>query len=363
MSRLVKSAESRLWTALKGVFASLLPIISAFLVFGSSLSLAAEGKKEPGKISGYMFGDYYFASQHHDKAVEGMNGFWFRRIYFTYDQKLEEGFAIRFRLEMNSPGDFKTSDTLKPFVKDAYLSYTRSRHAVSFGITPTPTWENVESLLGYRPVEKTPLDLYKMGEARDFGLAFRGFLDKEKKTSYWLMVGNGSGTKAETDKGKTFYGQLSHWFTPEVYVEIYGDAWNRPASAEDWTTWQGFLAYKGKKQKVGLLYALQNREKPGEKDKELSVTSVYADYRVNDRTMPLVRIDWVSDPVPGGNQIAYLPLATNAKPTFYLFGVRYDITRDFYLVPNLEMVKYSRPTSGTAPDDTLFYRLTFFYGW
>ncbi len=336
------------------------------LIFGALESGTARGeeaKKEPGRISGFMFGDYYFASQHHDSKVEGMNGFWFRRIYFTYDQKLEKGFAIRFRLEANSPGDFITSDTLKPYLKDAYLKRSQGLASIYFGLIPTPTWESVETLLDYRPIKKTPLDLYKMGNSRDTGLNLRGFFAGDKKTSYSIMLGNGSGTKAETDKGKTVYGSLSHWFTPRVYVEVYGDSWNRSGSAEDWTTLQGFLVYRGEKHRASLLYATQNRSKPGSPDIELSVTSLYLDYRLNERTLPLVRIDWVSDPVPGGDKISYLPLASNAKPTYLLIGIRYDVTKDFYLVPNLEMVQYSKPTTGTAPDDTVFYRLTFFYSW
>ena len=42
-----------------------------------------------------MFGDYYwFASDHRD-ALEDQNGFWFRRIYLTYDQKFSESFSMR----------------------------------------------------------------------------------------------------------------------------------------------------------------------------------------------------------------------------------------------------------------------------
>ncbi|MHA2615258.1 MAG: hypothetical protein V2G37_00050 [bacterium JZ-2024 1] len=323
---------------------------------------AQEGKKEPAKVSGYMFGDYYFVSKHHDEKIEGMNGFWFRRIYFTYDQKLEQGFAIRFRLEMNSPGDFITSDTLKPFVKDAYVQYTRTRHSVFLGISPTPTWENVETLLGYRPVEKTPVDLYKMGEARDFGLSFRGYLDEEKKTAYWLMWGNGSGTKAETDKGKALYASLSTWLTPEIYAEAYADFWNKPQN-KDWQTFQGFLVYKAKDFRGGLLYTTQTRKNPGGKDTELNVTSFYADYSAAKNTKPFFRMDWVSDPVPGADKIAYLALSPDAKPTFYLFGLDYAPIKDVHIIPNVEMVKYSRPVSGATPQDDIFFRMTFYYVW
>jgi hypothetical protein len=45
---------------------------------------------------------------------------------------------MRFRLEMNSPGDFKTSTTLIPFVKDAYLTAKVGRHTLMLGLIGTP---------------------------------------------------------------------------------------------------------------------------------------------------------------------------------------------------------------------------------
>lgn len=78
-----------------------------------------------GKFSGYMFGDFYYNISNDNSNLKGQNGFWFRRIYFAYDYKISDSWSTRFRLEMNSPGDFKSSDTLKPYIKDAYLSYKK----------------------------------------------------------------------------------------------------------------------------------------------------------------------------------------------------------------------------------------------
>jgi len=56
------------------------------------------GVADPGSFSGYMFGDYYWVAASHDTSLENQNGFWSRRIYFTYDQGLSEEFSMRFRL-------------------------------------------------------------------------------------------------------------------------------------------------------------------------------------------------------------------------------------------------------------------------
>ena len=52
-----------------------------------------------GKFSGYMFGDYYYNVQQRDTTKKDLNGFQFRRIYFTYDYAISPKFDSRFRLE------------------------------------------------------------------------------------------------------------------------------------------------------------------------------------------------------------------------------------------------------------------------
>ena len=102
------------------------------------LLVPAHTLKGEGKLSGLMFGDYYYALKNHDATVKNNNGFWFRRIYFTYDNTLTEKISMRFRLEMNSPGDFKTSTTLIPFVKDAFLSAKVGKQTLMLGLISTP---------------------------------------------------------------------------------------------------------------------------------------------------------------------------------------------------------------------------------
>ena len=77
------------------------------------LSITGQGfTQENSKISAYMFGDYYYVLKNHNEDIEGENGFWFRRIYLTYDKKLDDAFNVRLRFEMNSKGDFETADYL-----------------------------------------------------------------------------------------------------------------------------------------------------------------------------------------------------------------------------------------------------------
>ena len=71
------------------------------------------------EISGLLFGDAYAVVTHHDPDIDGQWGFWLRRGYLTFDFALARAWSARFRLEVNSPGDFESSAKMTPFVKDA----------------------------------------------------------------------------------------------------------------------------------------------------------------------------------------------------------------------------------------------------
>lgn len=320
------------------------------------LMASSEAQQGSGKLSGYLFGDYYFVSQHHDPTIKGMNGFWFRRIYFTYDQKTTDQTAIRFRFEMNSPGDFKTEDTLKPFVKDAYVQYTAGKTQYLLGLIPTPTWEGVETLLGYRPYEKTPVDLWRMGNSRDSGLGIKTALGK---TQLYFVVGNGSHVRSETNRGKAVYLSLQHSPDKQWVIEVYGDIFDRPGDS-DWRTLQGLLVYRTPHHKVGLQYAYQDRQNR----RDLAVFSVYAETQIAERTRLFARADWVNNPVPDADKITYFVLANNARPSFYQLGLIYELEKDFYIAPNIEWVTYGNPSGGgPKPKDALFLKVTFYYLW
>ncbi len=65
------------------------------------------------KVSGLAFGDYYNVAAHHDEDLEGMNGFWFRRIYLTFDFKVDDNVDSRLRFEGSSPGNFTSSNKIQ----------------------------------------------------------------------------------------------------------------------------------------------------------------------------------------------------------------------------------------------------------
>jgi hypothetical protein len=334
------------------------------LVVGFGMFVVLTGNVFPQeKISGYMFGDFYYVAANHNKDLQDQNGFWFRRIYFTYDQALSENFDIRFRIEMNSAGDFTTKTKLNPFVKDAYLKWKRDRHSIIFGISPTPTWDVIERVWGYRSVEKTPLDLQKFGSSRDFGLAFKGSLDSGKRVNYHFMIANGGGTSSENNAGKKILFSLSAKLNKNIIVEGYADFEERPGRTNR-NTLQGFAAYQHENFRIGVQFAHQNRQvAQGVDDLKLQILSVFAAAKLSERTWGFARIDRTFDPNPDGVKISYIPFDATAESTFLLAGLDFRPIKNVHLMPNVEAVFYDENDASVSPDTDVIPRVTFYYIW
>ncbi len=316
--------------------------------------------QDAGKISGYMFGDYYYVAGNHDEDIDGAHGFWFRRIYVTYDKGLSEKFSMRFRLEMNSKGDFSSKDKLGPVVKDAYLKWKNGRHSIILGISGTPTWGVIEKFWGYRSVEKTALDLAKFASSRDFGVAFKGALDENKKINYHLMLGNGSSNGSENNKGKKAMLALSAKADNGFIVEGYVDFEEKPGETNRYTL-QGFAGYQAKKGRIGVQFAHQNRQVAGADDMTLQIGSVFGAAQFSPKVWGYARVDRTFDPNPDGAKISYIPFDKTAKSTFIVGGLDVIPAKNVHLMPNVEVVLYGDSTAGSSPDTDIIPRFSFYY--
>lgn len=334
-------------------------IIGGLLIL-AGLAMAGE-KKDKGKISGYMFGDVYYMTKNHLAELESRNGIWFRRIYFTYDRKLTDAWSTRMRLEMGTPDGFSdNADKAVPFIKDAYLKYKFNHQQLLLGISPTPSFQLLEKVWGYRSVEKTPLDLQKMASSRDFGLAAKGKLGSSGNIVYHLMLANGNSNKSDNNKGKKVMLAIGFYPVKKFVVEVYGD-WNDLPGSTDWYTVQGFAGYKSKTFRAGVQYAHQIRQQAGTGDMTLDIGSLFAVIKAAPRTHLFARVDRLFDPNPSGKKISYLPMDSDAKATLFIVGVDYSPVKNVYFMPNLEAVVYDAPAVGETPDPDVLPRLTFFY--
>ncbi len=310
------------------------------------LPLSAFAQEKPVVITGLVFGDYYAAVSHHDPRVEGMNGFWLRRGYLTFDRAISDQLAARLRFEVNSPGDFRSNTTLEPFIKDLYLRYRSSPSFEAYlGLIPTPSYDNVERVWGYRTVEKTPLDLQRVVATRDTGISAIG---THGRMRWHVQAGNGSSTGSETNEGKRIGGAFSLAPTASTVVEVYADYEDRPG-ATNRATVQGFGGIANDRFRAGVQYAHQSRENAD----DFAVASLFGIWNLNPRLSLLGRIDR-QDANPEGAQIAYLQLDPTRESTLFIAGADWKLAKNLSVIPNAEFVTYDE-----GGEDDLFARVTF----
>src|SRR5258708_1048095 len=77
-----------------GVLMKSIPgILIIFATFSLALPLNAQDTTTAkGKFSGEMYFDYFYNIQQRDTSKKDLNGFQFRRIYFTYDYAIASNF-------------------------------------------------------------------------------------------------------------------------------------------------------------------------------------------------------------------------------------------------------------------------------
>ena len=323
--------------------------------------------KLPAAISAYAFGDYYFVLKQHAldsttsaKLYEDQNGFWLRRIYLTYDADISDKLKARARLEMSSDGKFSTAAaTLSATVKDAYVSYQfLPLHSLTLGIQEHLSFANIEKFYGYRHVEKTALDLYKIRDSRDFGLSAKGYFDAAKKFAYTVMFGNNSSYKQETNKEKALNARLTFTPNPNWMFEVYGDMIQVDAKKKD-TLFSAFAGYQGDWGRVGLNYLTKILAETGKDDSNYSLIQAFAVAKMGKKVEALVRYDQTFDPQPSG-QDSYLIIEKGYKTSLFLVGLGWNIHPKFQIMPNVKMVSY-KENNGIKPGSDTYFNVTFYY--
>jgi len=195
-----------------------IPVLLALIAL---IMTGASAQENNPKFSGLMFGDYFYNADAIDSSMKDINGFNFRRIYITTDYSISDQFSTRFRME----SAISEGSNVSVFVKDAWLKWKNifSGSDLFVGMSPTPAFAASEDAWGYRSLEKTIMDYFKIVSSRDIGIDLKGKLDEKGVAKYWVKVGDGSGNKPETDKYKRYYAQLQ--FTPvsNFMFTLYGD--------------------------------------------------------------------------------------------------------------------------------------------
>ena len=323
---------------------SVLPLIAAAPTSGQETS-----------VGGLFFGDYYGVVSHNNADVDGANGFWARRMYLTINSRLDTEWDSRVRFEAATAGDFETSRTMEPFLKDLWVRWRRGNKRIVIGLSSSPTWNLIESEWGYRPLEKTPLDLFKMGSSRDFGVSFQGSFNESRKVRYHVMLGNGSSTKTETNQGKKVMGALQFYPTDNLVFETYADFEDRPEDTNR-NTFTATAIVKGDPGRVGFLAARQTRETTGGPDVDIDVFSIFGVLDASEKVNLVARWDRMNSPIPDGGGISYFRLNPTSEGNFFIAGVDVAVNERVHFIPNVKVVAYD----DDGIDSDVFLNTTFY---
>src|SRR5712692_8339431 len=200
-------------------------IISFVLsIFGVISIYGQESPQPKGKFSGEMYYEYFYNIQQKDTSKKDLNGFQFRRIYFTYDYAIASNFDTRFRLEADQAA-LTSNGKIGEFVKEAYLKWKNVFEGsdVILGLSPTPTWFVSEDAWGYRSLEKTIMDFRGIASRTDLGIDLKGKIVQDGTLNYFLKIGDNSGQSPETDKFKRYYGMLHFKPSSNFQATAYAD--------------------------------------------------------------------------------------------------------------------------------------------
>jgi len=324
---------------------------SKALLLALLVSTATAAAGADGKLKGIMFGDYYAVLSADDDDVERppekRNAFQFRRIYLTYDRSIDDTFSTRYRLEAKDAG-FGSGSNMEPFVKHAYLKWKKGLVGADLylGLSGTPTFLIADKSWGYRPVEKTMLDLNKIGSSSDLGVALKG---KSGKLGYHLMVGNGQGKKSEEDNGKMLYGSLSMEAVAGITVEGYADFNMLPADKNQLTI-KGLVAVNKEGFRGGIEgFSRTNRGKGAAgADETITGLSLFGTLPLSDSLKGFGRLDKVSND------------ATDTSDLLVIAGLDHSLSENIHLIPNL-YIQMGCCDMPDGPDPNIQARLTFFY--
>jgi hypothetical protein len=312
-----------------------------------------------GKISGYLFGDWYdnlagnpkhrYDSAGNDSAqanIDGksvigrdLNGIQIRRAYFQVDNDLSIRYSTRFRLEADgkslaSDGKFGVA------VKAAYMQVRNvyPRADLFFGIIATPTFESSEEYWQYRSVEKTIVDFRGLSPSADMGVSLKGFVDPGHVVGYTLMMGDGNGNKPETNRSKRAYFALPlRW--KDLRVEPYVD-YENIYNGKDKATYKLFAGYDIPHGAVGLELAHQVAHVPVGPYTEADGSSLFGRYAFAPTVGAFARADYYRADRRAG---------TRVDQVLYIVGADWQPLKDVHFMPNLESMQYLAKGAGVVP--------------
>lgn len=365
--------------------------------------------KNRGQLWGVGFGDIAYKAKADEFNRGGTNQytgiaknqsmFQFRRIYLGYDYNISRRFTSEFlvALEDNgvttattpqvTSGDLLSNGRYGLFIKTASVTWNNifKNHNLTLGQMFTPaTVLTTEVVWDYRCIERTISEMRRT-PAWDLGLRLNGTLYNSSKAEvgYYLMVGNGTGSKPENNKFKWFYGDVyAKLFNKRLILDLYAD-YNRM----DWTSaWhhdrrmiKGMVAWSTPKFTAGVevfntKLALDNVGMKADsstvkRDTRAMNYSIFARGRLyKDLLGFFVRYDGF-DPGKNNDNASFIKYTAstsnydpNTKENFFTAGLDFTPNSNIHIMPNVWYTKYTDegPAKRSSGTDVV-YRLSIYY--
>jgi hypothetical protein len=305
------------------------------------------------QLGGLLFGDVYTIASHHSAEGDGASGFVLRRGYLTANFLFSQAWRGRARIEVNQDGDFE-SYSFDTQLKDLYLARTANDRELVIGLSPTLTYDLIESIWGARYLMRTPMGLQGV-PSRDTGITLKGRLTHSGSVSYRAMYGSGLEYANQGGGGDKLMGALTWRLWSGVQVDFYADHEKRTGET-DRSTWQVFAGHRTGALRWGVQYSHQDRQN----DPKLELASAFVVCSLRDKLSVIGRVDRLLEPSPRGDGIAYVPFDPTARATMVLAGLEYRFSEVFRLTPNVIWTTYDVNAAGVRPNDDLHLRLTLF---
>lgn len=315
--------------------------------------MAKEDKKPTFQAGGLLFGDLYYVASHHTEKGEGAAGLVLRRGYLTFDVDPNSRWFGRLRFELNQSGKFETYSFDLDF-KDLYAGMKLGRHRVLVGLSPSLTFDLIESIWGLRYLARTPMDMQGVA-SRDTGISAKGPLNASGTLSYRTMIGSDLDFSSKSGDGWKWMGALVLKPWPHWTFDLYAD-YEWLSGNSDRTTFQIFAGYETDNLRWGFQYSHQDRQE----DPRLELASTFIVAKMNDRTAVIGRVDRLMEPSPKGNDISYLPFDPTARATMLIGGLEFQLTQYLIMTPNTVVTIYDMNDQGIKPKTDFHLRLTLF---
>ncbi len=304
-------------------------------------------------LGGLLFGDFYAVPSHHLPDGDGAVGLVIRRGYITVDADFTDNWFGRMRFELNQSGEFETYTYTFRF-KDLYTGWNIGRQKLIVGLSPTATFDLIESIWDLRYLARTPMDLQGVA-SRDTGISLKGPLNDSGSISYRTMVTAAVNFGNDSDEASKWMGALAWNPAPNWTIDLYLEKeWGE--SPYNRSTYQVFAGYKSDNLAWGAQYSHEDRQE----DPTLELASAFVRKRVRNKIQLIGRVDRLLEPSPRGNDIAYLPFDPTAKATMWIGAVEFQATPHFAITPNVILTHYDRNDEGIRPKKDLYLRLTLF---